>query len=430
MKFKKVMLGVMSAAMVASMLAVPAAADDNEIIFWNIGTEDPDKSIMEYAVNAFNEQTESGYKVTMVPTQNDTYKEKLVIAMSSGECPDMYTSWSGGPMNEYIDSGFGQPIDDLVPGSQMEAKALEAAVAQATYKDHIYAVPVLNVSISGVFYNKDLFEQYGVSVPTTVEELEAVCDTFVENGIIPFALANQTKWTGSMYFMNLAARKGGLEPFQEAVAGTGTFEDDCFIWAGEKVKEWVEKGYFPEGVNSLSEDDGMARQLMYQEKAAMLLCGSWYTGNFQNDSMEFYQKIGWFSFPAVADSDADASIQIGTVGDQFISFNCEGEKLAAAFECADHYFDDEATQLMVDKGKIPPVKGVDSLLTDEVTKTIYEAAMNASSVQLWYDQYLPPAVANAHLDGLQEVFGLTKTPAEAQAMMQTAMEEYNAEKAE
>ena len=57
-----------------------------------------------------------------------------------------------------------------------------------------------------------------------------------------------------------------------------------------------------------------------------------------------------------------------------------------------------------------------------------EAVSNASSIQLWYDQYLPPAVANAHLDGLQEVFGLTKTPAEAQAMMQEAMEAYNAEK--
>ena len=43
-----------------------------------------------------------GYTVNQVAIQNDTYKEKLVIAMSSGECPDMYSSWSGGPMYEYI----------------------------------------------------------------------------------------------------------------------------------------------------------------------------------------------------------------------------------------------------------------------------------------------------------------------------------------
>ena len=51
-------------------------------------------------------------------------------------------------------------------------------------------------------------------------------------------------------------------------------------------------------------------------------------------------------------------------------------------------------------------------------------------MQLWLVQYLPPAVSNAHLDGLQEVFGLTMTPQEAQESMQQAMEEYNAQKAE
>ena len=95
-----------------------------------------------------------------------------------------------------------------------------------------------------------------------------------------------------------------LEALASAVAGTGKFTDDCFIKAGEKIQEWVNNGYFPDGVNSLSEDDGQAKQLMYQETAGMLLCGSWYTGTFQTDSEEFYQKIGWFPFPAIDDSDA------------------------------------------------------------------------------------------------------------------------------
>ena len=55
---------------------------------------------------------------------------------------------------------------------------------------------------------------------------------------------------------------------------------------------------------------------------------------------------------------------------------------------------------------------------------IFDAAQEASSIQLWYDQYLPTSVASAHLDGLQEVFGLTKTPQEAQEEMQAAMDEY------
>lgn len=401
-----------------------SGGDSKEIVYWNIGTESPDKDVITMAVDKFNSETESGYTVTSVPTQNDTYKEKLVVAMSSGECPDMYSNWSGGPMYEYIDSGFGQPVDDLFNKSDIKDILMDSAVAQATYNDHVYAVPYQNISLSGIFYNKEMFEKYGLSEPKTLSDLEKICDTLKENGITPFALANGSKWTGSMYYMNLAARYGGLEPFQNAVAGEGKFTDDCFIQAGEKIQEWVKNGYFPEGVNSLSEDDGQAKQLMYQETAGMLLCGSWYTGTFSTDSAEFYQKIDWFPFPTIEGSDADPAIQIGTVGDQFITFNCEGDKLAAAFECAEAHLSDEVIDFEIEKGKIPPVKGVEDKITDPVAKKIVAAANSASEIQLWYDQYLPPAVASAHLDGLQEVFGLTMTPQEAQDSMQKAMDEY------
>ena len=404
--------------------------ESKEIVYWNIGTESPDKDVIAKAVDKFNSETESGYTVTVVPTQNDTYKEKLVVAMSSGECPDMYSNWSGGPMYEYIDSGFGQPIDDLFNASEIKDKLMDAAVAQATYNDHVYAVPYQNVSLAGIFYNKEMFEKYGLSEPKTLADLENICKTLKDNGITPFALANGSKWTGSMYFISLAARYGGLEPFQKAVAGEGKFTDDCFIKAGEKIQEWVNAGYFPEGVNSLSEDDGQAKQLMYQESAGMLLCGSWYTGTFSSDSEEFYQKIDWFPFPAIEGSDADASIQIGTVGDQFITFNCEGDKLAAAFECAEAHLSDEVIDFEIEKGKIPPVKGIEEKITDPVAKKIVETANSAPEIQLWYDQYLPPAVATAHLDGLQEVFGLTMTPQEAQDSMQAAMDDYLSTKAE
>ena len=401
--------------------------EDKVITYWNIGTEGADKQVIEYAVNQFNENTKSGYTVENVAIQNDNYKEKLVVAMSSGEGPDMYTTWSGGPMNEYIDSGYAQPLDDLYEKYGLKDKYMDGALAQATYNNKLYAVPTYNLAVAGIFYNKEMFEKYGLEVPKTVSELEKVCDKLVEEGITPFALANAPKWTGSMYFQLLAARYGGLEPFQNAVSGEGTFEDESFIYAGEKIQEWVNKNYFPEGVNSLSEDDGQAKQLMYQETAAMLLNGSWYTGTFLNDSEEFYAKLGWFSFPAVDGSNADSSIQLGTMGDQFISFNAKGDKLEAAFECATYYSTDEAKKLMVDLGKIPPTKDVANLVTAGLTKEILDVAMNASEVQLWYDQYLPPAVAQVHLDSSQEIFGLTMTPKEAGSAFEKAMEEYIAE---
>ena len=400
---------------------------DKVITFWNVGTEGADKETYEMAIRQFEENSQSGYTIENIPTQNDKYKEKLVIAMSSGECPDMYTTWSGGPMNEYIDSGYAQPLDDLYEKYGMKERFMEGALEQASYNGQLYAIPVKNISIAGIYYNKALFEQCGVSVPTTVSELEAACDTFLAKGIIPFTLANGPKWTGSMYFQCLAARKGGLEPFQKAAAGDGTFEDESFVYAGEKIQEWVNKGYFPEGFNSMSEDDGQAKAFFYTEEAAMYLTGSWNTA-FKTDSEDagndFYSKVDWFSFPAVDDSGADASILCGTMGDQFISFNCTDEKLDAAFEFATYLSSEETIDYMVNASLIPPVTGVEEKITDPVSKSIIDAANKASAVQLWYDQYLNPTVANAHLDGNQEVFGLTMTPEDANKKMQEAQAEY------
>ena len=430
MKMKKVLALTLAAAMAVPMASMSVAAEDNVITYWNIGVESPDKDIIAAAVDYFNANTESGYTVENVAIQNDTYKEKLVVAMSSGECPDVYSNWSGGPMFEYIDSGFAQPLDDLFAESDIKDKLLDAAVAHGSYNGKLYGIPYLNISLAGIFYNKEMFEQYGLEEPTTLAELENICAVLKENGIIPFALANGSKWTGSMYFMSLAARYGGLEPFQKAVAGEGSFTDECFIKAGEKIVEWVNNGYFPEGVNSLSEDDGQAKQLMYQEAAGMLLCGSWYTGTFAADSAEFYEKIGWFPFPAIEGSDADPLIQIGTVGDQFLCINAEGDKLTAAFELVADHLSDEVTAKTFSVNKIAPINTAAENITDPVTLEIFEAAQAAPEIQLWYDQYLAPSIASAHLDGLQEVFGLTKTPQEAQEYMQAAMDEYLASKAE
>ncbi|MGN1191108.1 MAG: extracellular solute-binding protein [Dorea sp.] len=448
MKKKKLialgLVAVMAASLAACGSSDSSSSDDSSsssgssdsdkvITFWNIGVENPDALIMQYAVDQYNQNdsAESGYTIETTSIQNDKYKEKLVIAMSSGECPDMYTSWSGGPLREYIDSGYAQPITDLYKEAGLDQIYMEAAAAQATFDGELYGVPMLNISISGVFYNKDLFDKYNLEEPTTISELEEVCDTLVANGVTPFALGNSSKWQGSMFYQGLATRYAGLDDFRAAYDGSGSFEADCFIYAGDKILEWAEKGYFQEGCNGVSTDDGQDRQALYQEKAAMLYSGSWYTGTLSADSEEFYSHMGWFPFPECDEVDNGAeyaNICNGTVGDQFISFNCTDEKLKEAFKCVTYYSTDDCISLMVENGKIPPVNNAADLVSDPLAVEICEYVENATDVQLWYDQYLPTAVANAHLDNSQLLFTQETTSEEVAAATQKAMADYLADK--
>lgn len=401
---------------------------DKEIKFtlWDIATDSPGAEIQQGAVDRFMKDYPN-VKVETTHIQNDTYKQKLVVAMSSGQCPTMYIHWGGGPMNEYIDSGFAVPITELM-NKYSKVPFLKAAIAQSTYKDEIYSVPYGGLGGSGVFYNKTIFEKCGLQVPQTIAELEKACETLKAKGYTPFSLANQNKWTGSMYFMYLAARYGGVDEFNAAAAGTGSFESPAFQYAADTIQKWVKAGYFPDGVNSLNTDDGQDRQLMYKEEAAMMVHGSWQAASMKSDNAEWYTKnIGYFAFPKHESSSADQSIVVGTsIGNGF-SFNTGDDKdlLNTCFILATQYYNgDQYNKEQLEGGTIPSIEGMGDTIQDPCMQQIWKDFSSAGNVQLWYDQYLPPEVAEVHKSTSQEIFGLTKTGKEANKELNDAMQKY------
>ena len=405
-----------------------------DILVWGTATEEPSKSQFEGAVARFMEDYPN-INVELVNQQNDNYKQQLIVAMSSGQCPDMYLHWGGGPMAEYYESGFVNDITEMYNTYDHPA-FIEAAVAQSTYEDKILAVPFNGLSGCDIFYNKTIFEEVGVEVPETIDELEAVCDKLLEAGYTPFSLANSPGWTGSMYFMYLVARHSGNDEFDAAYTQEGSFTSDAFIYAGEKIQEWVEKGYFPEGVNSLSPDDSQDLALLYDNTCVMMLHGSWVTTSMNTDNSEWYTtNIGAFRFPEDAEAAANGvpqDVEVGTAIGNGFSFNCWNEdgsvdqtKLDACYVLATQYFNDDTwNQEKIDNLTIPSIEGYEDSLDDPNMTTVAEVFFNASNVQLWYDQYLPASVTEVHKDCMNALFGLESTPQEIGEQHDAAMQEY------
>ncbi len=326
-------------------------------------------------------------------------------------------------MYDYVDEGLIYDLTDLMKADGYADQFLDAAIAQCSYNDKIYAVPVENVSVAGFFYNKEVFDQYGLTEPSTIGELETICDTLVSNGVAPFALANATQWTGSMYFQYLATRYGGLEPFAEAAAGTGSFENDAFVYAGKTIQDWVNKGYFCEGYNGMDDDSGQARMLFYSGDAAMDLMGSWFISNVADESSMLEDgTLGYFPFPAKEDSSADQTLTLGTLGDNLYSVSAQSADPEGAFKLIQALLDEEAQADRAALGKIIPLKSFTS--DNDITNEVLDSLNSSGGVQLWYDQYLPAQVADVHKRTSQEIFGLTMTPEEANKELQDAMTAY------
>jgi raffinose/stachyose/melibiose transport system substrate-binding protein len=58
----------------------------------------------------------------------------------------------------------------------------------------------------------------------------------------------------------------------------------------------------------------------------------------------------------------------------------------------------------------PTVKGAEAGLDDPLIKEVQKRAAEAKYYQLYYDQYLPPAVGQAVNDATQEIFAGTGSP--------------------
>lgn len=398
-----------------------AGGEKKKISLWHIQTTTPE--IIQHAVDRYTAKNPN-VEVEVVPLQNDPYKTKLKVAMGSGTTPDIFISWTGGPLYEYIKAGQVADITDLMDKDNYKDRFMDASVNMATFDGKIWAVPVENVAVAVVFYNKKIFADNGLSVPTTHNELLEIVKKLKAKGIAPFALANKTKWTGLIHYIYMVDRLGGAEVFSKAATRSGSsFEDEAFIKAGQMIQDLVKMGAFAEGYNGLDWDTGQSRNLMYAGKAAMEIMGTWNIFTVKAENEEFFKNnLGIFPIPAVEGGKGDPNNLIGTIGDNFYSIAKNSKYRDTAFEVIQYLIDDESVKERAAAGKIPPIKGFTP--EEPMLKEVMALVEKSSSVTLWADQYLPPELGELIKDTSQAVFGLDMKPEEAAKKMEEGAKKF------
>jgi raffinose/stachyose/melibiose transport system substrate-binding protein len=141
-----------------------------------------------------------------------------------------------------------------------------------------------------MFYNKDMFATYGLTVPTTLDQLTAAMDIFVKNGITPLANAG-AEYLAQQYLYQLALSKADRNwvDAYERYTGKVNFHDPAWTYAANTFADWVKKGYISKtSSGSKAEEAGTA---FISGKSPMLFSGSWWAGRFETQV-----KFGWGTF--------------------------------------------------------------------------------------------------------------------------------------
>lgn len=416
-------LWTVAAALALVLVASTGSYAGTKLVFWHIQTTEPTRSIIEDSVARFR-AAHPGVEVEVVPLQNDPYKVKLKVAMGAGEPPDIFISWGGGPLEEYIEAGKVADLTSYLRENDYIERFPPAAMGPVTFGGRWYGVPVENVAPAVIWYNRAVWNGYGISPPRTWEEFLSVSAKLKGAGVSPIALANKTKWPGSMWYMYLVDRIGSEAAFQKAASRTGSFADPPFVKAGEEIQHMVDLGLFAPGFNGIDYDTGGGRMLLYSRKAGMELMGSWEYNIVYGENQEFFRDLDYFHFPTYPGGIGDPSSLVGTPGDNYYSIAAQSPNKDLAFELIQYLIDDTAVRQRLQGGKIPPVMGVESMLTDPIVRRLFVDFSRAHHMQLWYDQYLPPELGEVHKNTLQAVFGKTMTPLQAAQEMEAAARQY------
>jgi len=291
--------------------AAEAPAEVQEMTAMFLGTTQDAAvlDIINQVTDEFNANNPYNVEFKVETYGNEDYKTRLATVMAADTVPDVFFTWSAGFLKPYVDGGKVYDVGQLLDAdSEWSSRFNEGVFGPLTFDGKIYAVPH-GQTVAVMFYNTRLFQENGVSVPTTYDELLQAVDTLKAAGITPISLPGQDAWVSGQFLQMLADISGGMDLFDGTVAGTTAWNDPAYVDAGAKFQELIDHGAFPDGFQGMAYDEG--RLVFGQEEAAMFYMGSWEINALSDPSLPVSEYVDAFNVGTVALGDVDQALAIG-----------------------------------------------------------------------------------------------------------------------
>jgi len=302
-------LSMVQTALFAALLVVPACQPEKEhrtteparqieVTFAHSTTGGPEKVEIDRTIAEF-EALHPNIKIKQNAIETSVYETiGLKALFSGGTPPDIYFQWGKYLVGEYQEAGYAADLTDELEKDDWKARFAPEAWANATYKGRVYLVPT-SIDLSAVvWYNKTMFQQLGLSPPTTWTEFMRVCELLKSKGIVPVGFGNRDLWPAANWSAHLMSRVAGEQLYDDVLSlKPGTkFANDGFIKGLGMVEEMARLGYFNAGLNGLNDIEGM--MLFFQGRAAMHPVGGWLINVAKEAAPEGFEYDP-FNMPAV-----------------------------------------------------------------------------------------------------------------------------------
>lgn len=406
---RRILMGAAAGSLLFS--ATAAMAQKAELTFWSWRQED--KAFYQNIIKQFEEKNPN-ISVKFETFAPENYQTILSTALAAGRGPDVIQVRAYGNLETIATPGYLLPLDtQTVPEL---ANFPEAALAAETLRSDgkVYAVPFATQTML-VVYNKKLFNDAGVKVPQTWDDLMAAAQALKAKNITPFANGTATAWQNETIVAALGSSMLGKQFEEDIVSGKANFTDPRFVNVLSKLKDASQ--YF--APNFTGVDYASSQQLFTAGRAAMFAGGSFEVANFkkQNPSLD----LGVFASPVAKAGDERL---IARYYDGGYAVNAKSDNKDAAIKFVRFLATPEYGTVFTNELKnLSPIKGIK--IDDPITQEVAKLADNSMSyLMLVRFRYQEPSGSVLLQSNVQKMLAGQQTPEQAAAEINKGIATY------
>lgn len=322
----------------------------------SIWVNSADTSELADVYEAFTDET--GYALDVTSFPSDGYETALLQRWSTGDRPDIL-EWHGNfnwvaslnPAENLMDLSAEEFVDRTVGGILDN---------NASYDGKVYGAILNTPTAFGLFYNTEIIEAAGVSVPTTADEVLAACAAIKEYdpSIVPFQESAGSLWTPLVFhgsYMADVLQDGFLDRLNAREAKVND-ADSPWLGSLDFYVEMRDSGCFNSDIMTAQFEN--SAQVLLDGKAAFV---SMHTGFIQqaidaSDEDTVDALVGWTAW---ASERPVVTMESSPVGTYYVPLTGEDDKEEGALAFIRFVTGDAYADYVAASRQLPTLKGVD-----------------------------------------------------------------------
>ncbi|MFS0777730.1 extracellular solute-binding protein [Neobacillus sp. 3P2-tot-E-2] len=353
-------------------------------------------------------------KIELKGTEQKAHIKKIKMMAQSDSLPDIFWVLPSSA-KELAEAGLLLDLRPfLIENPEMVEKLHPNMLDTYSLDGLQFGLPYQSL-VTGIWYNKAIFEKYHLKLPETYDDLKTAVKTLHANNIIPIAKGANDPYS-VWAFLTMLSRYGYFEKIDSILSGDESYNNEDFLNYYQKIAELRELGAFPKNVATQSYFQAV--QMFLNGEAAMLDAGIWETKKIEESQIA--GDVGFWWGPTFADGVGNQKIS-SIVPAAPLVVNKHVEKDKAKYEAAmkflGFYFSEEGAAIMIDNQVAPIIKFDGEIDSD--LHPVFANVMNVMNDPSWKskpnqpDLIVSEGIANAMYDSIYGVINGIYTPEEA-----------------